>query len=669
MYNTYKNIRDKKHPNGIDVEKYFKLEQVKKDVIESKSTESKKDKDNESEDTVILSDIVEEEEESSFKKSPTGSFSDQIDEMFKDDQKEKYIPSAKSDIDLDTTFLIDSDNYDAENDFSLINQATEMNDIDSKGKTSLNKVFDDNSDEFASDSDDNNNNNNNDDDENMFASHDDDAFYQEILKSKPPYKKDVEFLSKEGLIEGPLIVKTKEFYKNYYNNHLPTCQRIINLIHGYIVEMIKRNNKNVEDLIDSINNQLRFVENADLTSKTEANNKVFPQNKMEDEPNMTYFDVGESFYKPKDERIKPPMEELGIGKYDEEFEEPADETIFKGDMKQFAMPKRKSVPSKGRQNREFKNILENLEKYNNLTLPKAANSSINMNKFMQLFMHLIINGNYRIKYISQAATRLGALAYESSHLDENGIPKYRLLPTNSKDPLDNDITDLNGDQVDDVILVDKNGIPSIINGYKLVFASPYKKVWLYSHSTKEERLREPFNVWMNNQFNKSMDPLKIDWEEGKYKLKPTEDMKKLTTAYVNLGLGKPKVSKRLSINGYWSSLFSHLWKVLWNDTYYNLPLIKSLFKYLEIANAAFAIIFDIPAKQQYEENKADGKKISYEQWLVIKKHPSSGYKEFIYEKLQLAYKVFKDEISFSTNELKNNYGNQSKDFIQFVNNV
>ena len=80
----------------------------------------------------------------------------------------------------------------------------------------MNKVFDDNSDEFASDSDDNNNNNNNDDDENMFASHDDDAFYQEILKSKPPYKKDVEFLSKEGLIEGPLIVKTKEFYKKKF---------------------------------------------------------------------------------------------------------------------------------------------------------------------------------------------------------------------------------------------------------------------------------------------------------------------------------------------------------------------------------------------------------------------------------------------------------------------
>ena len=77
------------------------------------------------------------------------------------------------------------------------------------------------------------------------------------------------------------------------------------------------------------------------------------------------------------------------------------------------------------------------------------------------------------------------------------------------------------------------GFPIIVNGYKLVRASPYKKVYLSTHQTKESRKREPFNEWVENQMGKmtidQIDELenKIDWRSGKrLDITPTEVMQK-----------------------------------------------------------------------------------------------------------------------------------------------
>ena len=271
-----------------------------------------------------------------------------------------------------------------------------------------------------------------------------------------------------------------------------------------------------------------------------------------------------------------------------------------------------------REDRDAPTVLENIDRdFTNLNIQSPAKSST---YYKQNFLDLIINGNYRIKYIPAASTRDQATIYCHTHLDQDGKPKYRLLPTNAMDPNGEAITDLNGDKIDDIVLVDKKGVPQIINGYKLVFASPYKKVWKTVVKSAEERKAKPFNVWLNEQFNKSKDS--VDWEKGEYIINPNETIQKYTEFYHNeLGLGKPKVSKRLSPSSYWSSYFAKVWKVFWQLFPQFKPLTR-IISYLSVSNVLFCIYFDNNVKKEIEKG---GQPMNYIQWLAWKKINKSNY--------------------------------------------
>ncbi|KAK8877908.1 hypothetical protein M9Y10_004671 [Tritrichomonas musculus] len=105
--------------------------------------------------------------------------------------------------------------------------------------------------------------------------------------------------------------------------------------------------------------------------------------------------------------------------------------------------------------------------------------SVDISKYRSALFDILINGNYRIKFSPKCATRDGAEAYCKKRFDKNGYLLYRLIPArrDTKDPLGNSICDLNGDRVEDIVIVDTRGKPVIINGFRLIKADPYKKLW------------------------------------------------------------------------------------------------------------------------------------------------------------------------------------------------
>lgn len=292
-------------------------------------------------------------------------------------------------------------------------------------------------------------------------------------------------------------------------------------------------------------------------------------------------------------------------------------------------------------------------------LSKARDAS----KYKQAFLNLIINGNYRIKYIPDAARRDTAHKYCKRHIDADGIPLYRLLPTNATDPLGSSITDLNGDRVDDIVLVDKRGNPAIINGYQLVQASPYKKAWAAKHTTKEARILNPFNTWLAEMFQKSLN--NVDWEAGEYKMEANEEMGNMIDIYSKIGLPKPRVSKRLTPNSYWASVFSHIWHFFWNKLYVNVSQLRKLTDYLSSTNVMFAVLYDQPALLATENNM--GRKINYPDWILYKKVNSGKYNRAVGTKLQKdTYDVIRKHIDFATNDLQIEQASWDKRFTQII---
>ena len=316
-----------------------------------------------------------------------------------------------------------------------------------------------------------------------------------------------------------------------------------------------------------------------------------------------------------------------------------------------------------RSGKDFTNVKGHLDKFGNLAL--SADSSA----FKKNFLDMVINGNFRVKYIPAAAARDTAEEYCLKHLDENGVPKYRLLPTNSIDPLGNNITDLNGDRVDDIILVDKRGTPAIVNGYKLVHASPYKKVWKTICNTKAKRQATPFNVWLMQQFNK--DVANVDWDRGEYILKKSQDLNTLETAYGDLGLGKARISKRLSPNSYWASLFSHIWKIFWsNNTYNKYIKIRKLTNFLTVCNAIYVYYFDIPMKLAVEKKSARGKSFNYPDWSNWRSTHKQTYQKNVGPKVQAWIKIIDKAINRKTGDLKKgDVPNELSDMLDFVEEV
>ena len=251
-------------------------------------------------------------------------------------------------------------------------------------------------------------------------------------------------------------------------------------------------------------------------------------------------------------------------------------------------------------------------------------NKIDTSAYRKNFLDMIINGNLRVKFIPNAATRDTAKKYVLTHLDDNGVPLYRLLPTNATDPFLNQITDLNGDQVDDIVLVDKKGIPVIVNGYKLVAASPYKKIWAAHYNTKQARKDNPFNKWLYSMFNKNLN--KVNWEEGHWNIEANEQMKEAIKTYKSKGLPTPRISSRLTPNSYWSSIFSNLWKAFW-IRFPDLEPLKKLVKYITVSNIVFIKHFDIPTKKFIEENIYNNRQLSYDDWVSFKKVTTIQTKE------------------------------------------
>ena len=292
------------------------------------------------------------------------------------------------------------------------------------------------------------------------------------------------------------------------------------------------------------------------------------------------------------------------------------------------------------------------------------------NYYNRLLLDMVINGNYRIKYIPNAATRDLAAEYCKKHRDDNGFPQYRLLPPNAEDPKGIPITDLNGDKVDDIVIVNKQGAPVIVNGYKLVRADPYKKAWQTMFDSAKKRKETPFNDWLNQQFSKSIED--VDWDAGKYNIKKLEDIETYEKAYSTIGLGKPKIRTAVKPSSLWSSIFAHIWKLFWQA----LPIRdkvqnhKRVVKYLPISNLMFMKLIDIECKEEIEKTKYNKKRLPYDSWVVVRKMMKTEYNKTAGELLTGFLKLVKQVLNLQTGQIiEKDNRNWPENFKNFMNEL
>lgn len=292
--------------------------------------------------------------------------------------------------------------------------------------------------------------------------------------------------------------------------------------------------------------------------------------------------------------------------------------------------------------------------------PPATSRSIgDMTEYYKHFTDILINGNLRFKFIPKCSTREGATQYCASKFDDRGYPKYRLIDTNTTDTFGNAICDLNGDKVDDIIICDKRGVPVIVNGYRLVRADPYKKIWKGMYAKGETELG--FNQWLAEQFAIVKDWSNFteeDWKRGKLNWDLTKANQNAQTAYnhfVSVGLGKPRLNTRLNPRALWSSLFS---KFIWENAifsfqqsyqaYENIPRI---FSYLKIVNAAYIILIEIPIMQKLKVN-------NYVAWVKYKNDNKSAINGELGKLVQEYYTALAQEAESKTELQPNSYHNK-----------
>ena len=309
---------------------------------------------------------------------------------------------------------------------------------------------------------------------------------------------------------------------------------------------------------------------------------------------------------------------------DEEFNDfklPSDKIVKDDSDDTKINPRKKSTGV--RENKTLETVKDRLKDDYTFENPKFTDISTYRNNLWDI----LINGNYRVKFSPKCATRKGATEYCSKKFDENGYPLYRLLPVNSKDYFGNNICDLNGDRVDDVVIVDKRGNPIIVNGYKLLKASPYKKLW------NEERANnpdiEPFNIWMQKklELTRTWDYDEKTWKSGQLEFDidkiQDKNMKKAYRKYNELGLGKPHVSKRITARGLWASIFNKIWELALDSLFksedfsFVVPL-KKIFNYMKVCNAVFMTEYEIQIMQKHD---CDGK------WMKWVNYKSTHSKE------------------------------------------
>ena len=265
--------------------------------------------------------------------------------------------------------------------------------------------------------------------------------------------------------------------------------------------------------------------------------------------------------------------------------------------------KKKPVMNGRRTDKNMATVKENLSnEYYDMNNKIVQHENISLYK--NYLWDILINGNYRVKFIPKCSVRTSAIEYCKRKFDNDGFPLYRVLPPNGKkDPFGNEICDLNGDQVDDVVIVDKQGKIAIVNGYKLVKASPYKKIWKQEFAS--EKTDKPFNIWLQEQFEVTRDwnYNEQQWNAGKFafdidKVK-NDKAKSAYTTYMNKGLGKPKLSTRITARGLWSSIFSKIWQLTLYSMFTDengkyLKHLKVIFNYMKVCNAVFIEKYEIP---------------------------------------------------------------------------
>lgn len=282
--------------------------------------------------------------------------------------------------------------------------------------------------------------------------------------------------------------------------------------------------------------------------------------------------------------------------------------------------------------------------------PRSSDSIIaELGEYSKSFMDILIDGNLRFKFIPKCSTRAGAEAYINSKFDDRGYPKYRLIRPNARDPFGHDICDLNGDGVDDVIICNRQGLPVIVNGYKLVRADPYKRIWKNEFAAGSTNLE--FNEWLDSKFNINKNYVNLtpeDWERGRIDWdvsKATEQGKAAYEHFVNVGLGKPRLNTKLNARALWGSLFA---KYIWQNALYSFETnnkeysnLAKLVNYLKVANAVYTIAVEWKIAQ--ETGNTD-----WIQWIRYKDTNKRDTKARIGKIVQEIYIQLDDEVSKGT---------------------
>lgn len=297
------------------------------------------------------------------------------------------------------------------------------------------------------------------------------------------------------------------------------------------------------------------------------------------------------------------------------------------------------------------------DNYNFTEIPSASTGNIgDMTEYYKHFTDILINGNLRFKFIPKCSTRTGAKQYCESKFDDRGYPKYRLIEPNVTDTFGNNICDLNGDGVDDIIICNKRGVPVIINGYRLVRADPYKKIWKGLFASGKTQLE--FNEWLAEQFAIVKDWSNLtedDWKRGRVNLDLSKANEQARAAYEHfdkVGLGKPRLNTRLNPRALWSSLFS---KFIWKNAIYSFELnnkeftnIPKIFSYLKVANAVYIIYVESSVMQNLGIE-------SYVDWVKYKNDNKTNANAKLGQFVQTCYVALANEVDKSTQEQRGSY--------------
>ena len=157
-------------------------------------------------------------------------------------------------------------------------------------------------------------------------------------------------------------------------------------------------------------------------------------------------------------------------------------------------------------------------------------------------------------------------------------------------------------------------------------------------------------------------------------MKKSENMETLERHYKALGLGAPRMSKRITPNSYWSAVFSKVWKLFWESaSLVELLPLKRVINYLSVANMIFAAKFDAPYKAIVEQNKFNSKILTYEQWSIYKKEHKQDYNLAVGQNVeQFVNVVIKPHINLETFEWAKGRDNSStwtKHFAKLINEI